>query len=88
MKIKGFSTAKTKYYGKKERIKKIYKSEINKSIIEKGEMQEVQNIEKAQEETKNQNCFALVIVRKLPWYKKLAKNIRNFFVVYRWRKAR
>lgn len=34
------------------------------------------------------SSFALVVVRKLPWYKKLVKKIRNFIVIYRWRKAR
>ena len=40
------------------------------------------------QEIKETNCFALVVVRHLPWYKKLAKKIRNFIVIYRWRKAR
>ena len=41
-----------------------------------------------EEDQKECSSFALVVVRKLPWYKKLAKKIRNYFVIYRWRKTR
>ena len=83
MKINGFSTNDIKYHGKKEKRKKIceYKIDNSKNCKEQEQI-------KSQEEIKEQNCFALVVVRKLPWYRKIAKNIRNFFVVYRWRKAR
>lgn len=53
------------------------------TVIEDEKEIELQKTQ--QEET---NCFALVVVRKIPWYKKLVRNIRNLIVIYRWRKAR
>ena len=35
-----------------------------------------------------QNCFALVVVRQIPWYKKVFRSIRNLIIIYKWRKAR
>ena len=74
-KIKGISTVKWKCYDKK-------------GIIDKHKIkQKVQESEKP-DEIKTVNCFALVPVVKLPWYKQLFKSIRNYIVLYRWRKAR
>ena len=78
MKIKGINKAKCMYYGKIER-----KSIEKELIIENKQEDNNQNVV-----IENTNCFALVVVRKLPWYKKLVKSIRNFFVIYNWRKAR
>ena len=90
--IVGYERKKYKYFGK------ICKAKKNMEIQEKSTPNEVENIEEkikvqeieeAKEITSNeQNCFALVVVRKLPWYKKLVRNIRNFIVIYKWRKAR
>ena len=77
--IKGFTKRKLKYIG------------IINTIFDDKELIENENItcEQVQEEqTTKTNCFALVVVRKLPWYKKLVRSIRNMIVIYRWRKAR
>jgi len=74
-KIKGISTVMWKCCDKK------------RIIVKHRKKAEVQENEKY-DEIKEVNCFALVPVIKLPWYKKLFKSIRNYIVLYRWRKAR
>ncbi len=53
------------------------------TVVEEERETELQEVQKEE-----QNCFALVVVRKIPWYKKLVRSIRNMIVIYRWRKAR
>ena len=73
-KIKGYRKFKENYIHKK-----ISKEETK----EKGE-----KICELIPQPQEQKCFALVVVRKIPWYKKFVRNIRNLIVIYRWRKAR
>ena len=76
-KIKGVSTIKWKCCDKKRIVDKYRKAKDEK----------VQECE--EKETKKEvSCFALVPVIKLPWYRRLFKSIRNFIVIYKWRKAR
>ena len=56
----------------------IYKKLLN-TEEEKTELQEKQE--------KSGECFALVVVRERPWYIRLFRSIRNFIVIYKWRKA-
>ena len=73
--IKGYKEAKDNY--------------VHKIILEKYKVEEKVAREEVKEiEPKFEECFALVVVRKIPWYKKLVRNIRNMIVIYRWRKAR
>lgn len=81
-KLKEFKEIKENYIHKiLPKEEKIEKEDI--TVVE--EKQEIELQKTQQEET---NCFALVVIRKLPWYKKLVRNIRNLIVIYRWRKAR
>lgn len=62
---------------------------IHKILLEESETEQTPICEEVKEtEPKLENCFALVVVRKIPWYKKLVRSIRNIIVIYRWRKAR
>ena len=81
-KIKGFKEIKEKYIHKI--LQKGEKIKTEENCLNKEEEKE-QSKETLQEV---KDCFALVVVRKLPWYKKLARSIRSFIVIYRWRKAR
>ena len=74
-KIKGYKDNKNNY--------------IHKILLEKNQVEENIVGEQVKEiEPKLEDCFALVVVRKIPWYKKLVRSIRNMIVIYRWRKAR
>ena len=74
-KIKGFRENKNNY--------------IHKIILEKYKVEkDIASKELKETEPKFENCFALVVVRKIPWYKKFVRSIRNIIVIYRWRKAR
>ena len=74
-KIKGFIKNKNNY--------------IHKIILEKYKVEkDIASKELKELEHKLEDCFALVVVRKIPWYKKLVRSIRNMIVIYRWRKAR
>ena len=86
--IKGYTLEKNKYLGKINKLE-YANLQINglpdrKNVIRDEFIQ----VEEKTTNDNNSNSFALVVVRKLPWYKKLIRNIRNFIVVYRWRKAR
>lgn len=81
-KIKGFKEIKENY---------THKTLLKEEKIEKEDItvaEEKQEIELQDTQPTETNCFALVVVRKIPWYKKLARCIRNMIVIYRWRKAR
>jgi len=81
---------KIKYY-RKTKENYIHKIHLNEEKIQKEDItviEEKQKIELQETQVAETNCFALVVVRKLPWYKKFVRSIRNFIVIYRWRKAR
>lgn len=81
-KLKGYKKTKENYIHKIISQEETIEKE-NVSVIENEQEIELQSTKKEE-----LNCFALVVVRKLPWYKKLARSIRNFIVIYKWRKAR
>lgn len=89
--IKRYTIEKTRYFGKIN--KAIYKKEEPAdTTIERNEdctiSEETQVRQSEELQVEAKNSFALVVVRKLPWYKKLVRNIRNYIIIYRWRKAR
>ena len=80
-KIKGYKKTKENF------IHKIITRE--EEITPEAVSNDITTENKAQETLPEvSNCFALVVVRNLPWYKKFIRNIRNFIVIYKWRKAR
>ena len=71
-----------------KKIKGFTKKKFNliHKMVNTKELQENQDEVIEQQDIKS--CFALVVVRDIPWYKRLFRSIRNFLVVYRWSKAR
>lgn len=39
------------------------------------------------EKPRKEDCFQLVVIQEISWYRKVFRKLRNFFVRYRWQKA-
>lgn len=80
-KIKGYRDTKGNF------IHRILLKEEDKTL-ETRTIKDVKHLELQEIKAEDSSCFALVVIRKIPWYKKLIRSIRNLIIIYRWRKAR